>query len=187
MKIKNNKVLNKKEIKKEYDRMRYLKDRKKILKQTIEYSRRNKKKIKEYQSSWYQENKEKVKTQAKKWAEKYKEKVRISIKKYRQSQLGKIANRKDHMKRRLRETPILFTINELKNLITRSNHCFYCGKELNGSYEIDHKRPLSRGGFNMASNLVVACPKCNHRKHTKTAGEFLKQLELEKRRIKNAH
>jgi 5-methylcytosine-specific restriction endonuclease McrA len=36
--------------------------------------------------------------------------------------------------------------------------------------------PLSRGGTNDISNIVLACANCNLKKHTKTHAEFIKIL-----------
>ena len=41
--------------------------------------------------------------------------------------------------------------------------CQYCGDE-EGPFAIDHVHPLSRGGSNELSNLVVACRVCNSSK-----------------------
>lgn len=54
--------------------------------------------------------------------------------------------------------------------------CFYCGKELNAQYELDHRTPLSRGGTDWPENLCCACDWCNRRKHMKTAEEFMEYL-----------
>ena len=42
--------------------------------------------------------------------------------------------------------------------------CYYCHKHLT-KYHVDHVIPLSRGGSNDPSNLVIACPLCNQKKH----------------------
>lgn len=55
--------------------------------------------------------------------------------------------------------------------------CHYCSLPLDnsGRGHIDHKTPLSRGGFNQADNIVIACGPCNLRKGRKTAEEFLQE------------
>ncbi len=57
--------------------------------------------------------------------------------------------------------------NRLKDL------CSYCGIPLNGTGEIDHMTPISRGGGNNPSNLTLACRGCNRDKHNKTPEEFI--------------
>ena len=63
--------------------------------------------------------------------------------------------------------------------------CFYCGVvlEFGGDdynrnpnwFSTDHKIPISKGGGN-GDNVVAACRRCNCRKHTKTAEEFMAQM-----------
>ncbi len=45
--------------------------------------------------------------------------------------------------------------------------CRYCGRRAR-SHHLDHVVPVSKGGSNHPSNLVVACPDCNLRKGTST-------------------
>lgn len=54
--------------------------------------------------------------------------------------------------------------------------CYYCGEGVSGGHHVDHVIPLARGGGNDPSNLVVACPQCNLRKHTKLPHEFSGRL-----------
>ena len=48
--------------------------------------------------------------------------------------------------------------------------CVYCRTDKN--ITIEHRIPISRGGTNLASNLVPACSTCNCRKNNKTETEF---------------
>jgi hypothetical protein len=56
----------------------------------------------------------------------------------------------------------------------QGDRCAYCGCDLAGGGELDHKHPVSRGGNNWPSNMAWACLTCNRDKHNKTAEEFLK-------------
>lgn len=49
--------------------------------------------------------------------------------------------------------------------------CYYCHKRI-VRYHIDHIIPLSRGGSNDISNLVLACPSCNLSKGNKLLYEW---------------
>lgn len=51
--------------------------------------------------------------------------------------------------------------------------CIYCLAPLAGSYHIDHKTPVSRGGKNDLPNLHLTCPQCNLAKGAMTHEEFL--------------
>jgi len=57
----------------------------------------------------------------------------------------------------------------------QKGRCFYCGKELDnkGRGHTDHKTPLSKRGEHAIQNIVFACSRCNLKKGTKTAEEFL--------------
>ena len=88
----------------------------------------------------------------------------------------KLQRRMNHLRRKSRESPILVTEAELKKLIQQSKFCYYCGIKIEEKFEIDHMNPLSKGGINIITNLVVSCIKCNRRKGTKTAEEFLKLI-----------
>jgi hypothetical protein len=69
------------------------------------------------------------------------------------------------------------TIEDVKRLYDeQGGRCFYCGKELNGVYELDHKTPLSRGGTDWPENLCCACEWCSCRKQKKTAEDFMEYL-----------
>jgi 5-methylcytosine-specific restriction endonuclease McrA len=52
-----------------------------------------------------------------------------------------------------------------------SGPCVYCGRE---AMEVDHIRPLSRGGWEHEINLVPACGNCNHTKSDKLLTEWNK-------------
>jgi len=57
------------------------------------------------------------------------------------------------------------------------NRCWYCGADLSKTGEhLDHRIPLSRGGSDNASNLVLACPKCNLSKGSKLPHEWIGRL-----------
>ena len=60
--------------------------------------------------------------------------------------------------------------------------CAYCGKQLawsnygltgaRGAWEVDHRKPLSRGGTDHMNNLSAACVYCNREKGNLTARQF---------------
>jgi 5-methylcytosine-specific restriction endonuclease McrA len=67
----------------------------------------------------------------------------------------------------------------------QQGRCFYCGRQLEGRYEVDHKTPLSRGGSDWPENLCCACESCRGLKEERTAEEFAEYLAgLRRRRLK---
>lgn len=54
--------------------------------------------------------------------------------------------------------------------------CWWCGKMIRREYHIDHVMPLDKGGSNGAENIVIAHPKCNLEKGTKTPAEYKGRL-----------
>ncbi len=60
---------------------------------------------------------------------------------------------------------------------TQRGTCFYCPRSIaHGTFHADHFVPLSRGGSNEPSNIVLACPPCNMAKGSKPPSEFLALL-----------
>ena len=60
--------------------------------------------------------------------------------------------------------------------------CAYCYTS-GVSFQVEHLLPTSRGGSDRASNLVIACDRCNKRKGSRTAEEFgYPELQAQARR-----
>lgn len=58
--------------------------------------------------------------------------------------------------------------------------CRYCPTALDGTEELDHLTPVSRGGTNDIGNLTYACHACNRAKGSKTLPEYM-QFRIERR------
>lgn len=71
----------------------------------------------------------------------------------------------------IRATDIHEKLNE------QDEKCYYCAVALEGTYEVDHYIPLSRGGSNGGSNIVIACRPCNRMKGSKMPDVFIAQLK----------
>jgi 5-methylcytosine-specific restriction endonuclease McrA len=60
--------------------------------------------------------------------------------------------------------------------------CIYCLRELEpGQGALDHVIPLSQGGSDCQSNLVLACRRCNTKKGSLTPAQFIALLAEEAR------
>lgn len=55
--------------------------------------------------------------------------------------------------------------------------CHYCGRHQRRGMHVEHVIPVSRGGTNDMSNLVLACAECNSSKGAKTPGEWRQAIE----------
>lgn len=68
------------------------------------------------------------------------------------------------------------SLKELREQYHRQkSRCYYCNGKLGtgkGAWHADHIVPLSRGGSNDISNIVVTCPTCNLRKNDKLPHEW---------------
>lgn len=57
-------------------------------------------------------------------------------------------------------------------LIAQKGRCYWCGNKTDTAFHVDHVIPLSRGGSNDPSNLVISCPFCNQSKGSKLPHEW---------------
>lgn len=62
--------------------------------------------------------------------------------------------------------------------------CRYCRRRLRDgdpghrkALEVDHKRPVSKGGSNRRRNLQATCKRCNREKGDKTHKQYMRWLE----------
>lgn len=61
-----------------------------------------------------------------------------------------------------------FTKRTIQNLyVKQRGKCACCGEVLIGNFEVDHIKPLSKGGDNTANNLQLLTVKCNRTKGAK--------------------
>lgn len=66
-----------------------------------------------------------------------------------------------------------FTPRQIQEQYQRQKgECYYCHKKVAKDYHIEHIIPVSRGGSNDISNIVIACPTCNMRKQDKLPHEW---------------
>src|SRR5258708_16498057 len=115
-----------------------------------------------YARQWRQENPDKVEEQRKKWRKEHPD---------RTLELNRVGQRA----RRARERNArgTHTVQDIQSQYERQKgRCYYCKCTLPKQYHVDHVIPLSRGGSNDPSNLVIACRRCNESKHNKLLHEW---------------
>lgn len=131
-----------------------------------QYHLNNRIKIIEKTKKWYYENLEKAKTTRNKY-KKY----------YKTTEAYKASNKATRIKRReVLKNSEKATNTQIKQLIKESKKCYWCNKELNNLYHIDHYMPIAKGGNHNIENLVISCPSCNLRKHSKDPLQFAKEI-----------
>ena len=54
--------------------------------------------------------------------------------------------------------------------------CYYCATSIRENAQVEHLRPLARGGSNGFNNIVLACPSCNRKKHALSETQFWRRL-----------
>lgn len=122
---------------------------------------------------YHQENREHLINVASLYQRENREYVRTRKRLYYRANPEK-ARELDHRRRaRKRNAEGSFTKEDVQLMLRQQkNKCWYCQKKLNGKYHIDHRIPLSRGGSNNPSNLVLTCPKCNLSKNDRLPHEW---------------
>jgi len=112
----------------------------------------------------FEKTKDKRRKYNREWAKNHREYTRANSKKRRSA---------------TRAAPGKFTANDiLAQYKHQKGLCYYCNKPTGKSYHIDHVIPISRGGSNDLSNIVIACAQCNMRKHNKLPHEWKESSRL---------
>ncbi|MGI0008160.1 MAG: HNH endonuclease [Nitrosopumilaceae archaeon] len=81
-----------------------------------------------------------------------------------------------------------FTMEEVNYVYDKTDgYCYYCGKKLSfvnygklgnhGSWEIDHSKPVSKGGSDYLRNLVPACTTCNRDKSNRHGTHYKRNFK----------
>jgi|GEM_PF-2209931 len=159
-----------------------------------QYRRNNAEKKRERDRKYRQENLERLKAQNREYKSKrikelaaysrkyyrmHVDEIRVYQKRYIQTERGIIVKRTRSHNRRARKknAPGSHTTEQLYQLLQKQEgKCYYCEKKLptgRNSWNADHYIPLSRGGSNDISNIVISCPACNRKKHDKLPNEWI--------------
>lgn len=159
-----------------------------IKRKSSNYREANPIKAKESKRRAVQNHRDRHNARGRKWAENNPEKKRAIERRYRDSHPERCResnkrwlDRNPHKRReytglrRKRKTSAAgrYTAFDIQVMYrAQKGLCWWCGKQLNGNYEIDHRIPVSRGGTNYPNNLCLCCRACNRSKSDKLPGEW---------------
>jgi len=74
-------------------------------------------------------------------------------------------------------------VKTIKPKIKKQLNCPYCGVLIKGSSHLDHIHPVSKGGLNIAENLVDCCATCNLKKADKGVFQFCKEQGFDYQKV----
>lgn len=138
-----------------------------------EHQNKEKERCAKYSS--IKENRDRKNKATKRWYYKDIERSRENARQYFQTERGRIASRANSHNRRAlkRNNGGKHTLAQLQELYqSQGGQCFYCKGDLKAGWHADHYIPLSKGGSNDISNIVIACELCNRQKHDKLPDEW---------------
>ena len=139
------------------------------------YRTENKDKINSNRMVFYYDNQESEIEKKKIYYSEHKNERSEYRKRYKDTENGRMIIRLNNLKRKLNIKDVCdgsIIESSIFNLLETQNHkCTACNSNL-FDFHIDHKVPLSRGGYHTITNIQILCPKCNLTKHTKTDEEF---------------
>lgn len=145
-----------------------------------EYGRRyritHREKMADKSRRWANDNRERMRKRMRHWYEANRAKVSVTTKRWRSNNLSKVrayaARRRARLANAIGNGP-----NDVSKMYAnQKGRCWYCLIDISAGYHVDHRIPLSRGGSNHPSNLVLACPNCNLSKHDKLPHEWSDRL-----------
>lgn len=147
-------------------KLHYQANREVIIERNKQYAEANAEKVAAYQKQYREEHQEERKAyQQEYWPEHY------------------AANRRKYIEKGKKRQALLqghgkgFRKSDIRQMYEQQKgRCYWCEEELNGSYEIDHIIPLSKGGPHHLGNVCCACFSCNRSKHAKMPYEFSDRL-----------
>ena len=156
---------------KERSRIRYERDRERILIVAKAWKDKHPDKCKAYVRKRRAEHSDEVKAWQRDYSARYPEIYRMASRKWQRANPEQVKANIKARKARLKGAPIVdFTSDQWAALKQQYDfRCAYCGerKELTQ----DHVVPLSQGGAHTMTNIVPACGSCNSRKSARTPAQ----------------
>lgn len=146
---------------------------------SLRYRRANLDKVRERNRHWERNNLDKARQAKRRYSVQNPEKVREKNRRYRAAHPDKAATNLRNYKARKCAAQGTHTATDIEaQYQLQERRCKYCHctmtdtPNLPNSRTVDHVIPLSRGGRNDLSNLVIACQHCNFSKGDKLLSEW---------------
>lgn len=135
-----------------------------------DYRTDNSEKVSAVKSDWFKRNKERLaprmRITGKRWKENNPDKVRLNGR-------ASMARRKA----RIRAVGGTYNSNDVElQFRSQKGKCWWCEKKIKGTYHVDHRIAISRGGTNWPNNICISCQHCNESKHNKMPWEWSDRL-----------
>ncbi len=139
------------------------------------YNGNRKEEMREYDKQYHEGHKEWHHKQHKQYYLSNREERIANQQQYAKTSQGRMVHKAHNHKRKAqkRASQGAYTAQQLQEQMHRQkSKCYYCKVKLSKVWHADHVVPLSRGGSNDISNIVIACPTCNMRKHARLPHEW---------------
>ncbi len=129
----------------------------------LNYTIMNKEKKREYDKKYYLSNKDRISKRVMDLVSDNRDRRRVVVKNY------------DSKRRSVKSNGM--ETSDLRLFIEDSDKvCFYCDKDCDKDFHVDHIIPLSKGGEHERYNLCISCPTCNLRKNSLDPEEFIDRV-----------
>ena len=126
------------------------------------YYQRNKTRIKKYASQWKKDNKDKVGKMTRAYRIRYPEKAKAVARKWKQANKDRV-NASTIKRQNLIKGASSGILILRADIYERDNGiCHICNQFVDiDNYEIDHIKPVSKGGSHTLDNVATSHPRCN--------------------------
>jgi len=140
------------------------------------YKEANREEIAEYDKAYYEANHEKRKEQkrANYWVNREREKERSRTYRKANPEIRKAANHR-HRARKRNAAGTHNSAQAQARFAVHGDSCIYCASTQD--LQVEHLKPLNKGGSNWAANLEPACKSCNISKQDKWGADLLRWVE----------
>lgn len=132
---------------------------------------------KEYTLNWNRNNRQRLLDRKKAYRLANQDKIKEQLREWRRGNPERVRFHTRLRKAKIRGAKGTFTQSDIDLIYkNQKGRCWWCNKKIKGTPHMDHRIPVSRGGSNNPSNIVLACAFCNQSKHDKLPHEWSDRL-----------